>query len=164
MKDGIILKTGTYSDLEKLTNSETKMINLDGKTMIPGFIEGHGHIMGVGYNEMNLDLLQTSSYDEIIEKASIKVVTQDSINMIYESLSTKGQTLLFNMKYIKINKIINQIDILLSNKRVGYVENVQMVDGLDKIKIISQNMHNDVFAEVEKVAYKLIQELRSKSI
>jgi hypothetical protein len=39
-----------------------------------------------------------------------------------------------------------------------------MVDGLDKIKIISQNMHNDVFAEVEKVAYKLIQELRSKSI
>ena len=109
-------------------------------------------------------IISDDNYDEIIEKASIKVVTQDSINMIYESLSTKGQTLLFNMKYIKINKIINQIDILLSNKRVGYVENVQMVDGLDKIKIISQNMHNDVFAEVEKVAYKLIQELRSKSI
>jgi mitochondrial fission protein ELM1 len=109
-------------------------------------------------------IISDDNYDEIIEKASIKVVTQDSINMIYESLSTKGQTLLFNMKYIKINKIVNQIDILLSNKRVGYVENVQMVDGLDKIKIISQNMHNDVFAEVEKVAYKLIQELRSKSI
>jgi mitochondrial fission protein ELM1 len=109
-------------------------------------------------------IISDDNYDEIIEKASIKVVTQDSINMIYESLSTKGQTLLFNMKYIKINKIVNQINILLSNKRVGYVENVQMVDGLDKIKIISQNMHNDVFAEVEKVAYKLIQELRSKSI
>ena len=109
-------------------------------------------------------IISDDNYDEIIEKASIKVVTQDSINMIYESLSTKGQTLLFNMKYIKINKIVNQINILLSNKRVGYVENVQMVDGLDKIKIISQNMHNDVFAEVEKVAYKLIQELRTKSI
>jgi hypothetical protein len=84
--------------------------------------------------------------------------------MIYESLSSKGQTLLFNMKYIKINKIVNQINTLLDNKRVGYVENVQMVNGLDKIKIISQNIHNDVFAEVEKVAYKLIQDLRTKSI
>ena len=109
-------------------------------------------------------IISDDNYDEIIEKASIKVVTQDSINMIYESLSTKGQTLLFNMKYIKINKIVNQINTLLNNKRVGYVQNVQMVNGLDKIKIISQNMHNDVFAEVEKVAYKLIQELRTKSI
>ena len=41
-----------------------------------------------------------------IEKASIKVVTQDSVNMVYESLSTQGQTLIFNMKYIKMNKIV----------------------------------------------------------
>ena len=120
-------------------------------------------IKNIALTNKNL-IISDENYDEIIEKASIKVVTQDSINMIYESLSTKGQTLLFNMKYIKINKIVNQINILLSNKRVGYFENEQIVDGLDKIKIISQNMHNDVFAEVEKVAYKLIQELRSKSI
>jgi len=120
-------------------------------------------IKNIALTNKNL-IISDDNYDEIIEKASIKVVTQDSINMIYESLSTKGQTLLFNMKYIKINKIVNQINILLSNKRVGYFENEQIVDGLDKIKIISQNMHNDVFAEVEKVAYKLIQELRSKSI
>lgn len=75
IKDGKILKIGNYSDLEKLTNSETIKINLEGKTMIPGFIEGHGHIMGVGYNEMNLDLLQTSSYDEIIEKVMEKSKT-----------------------------------------------------------------------------------------
>ena len=35
--------------------------------MIPGFIEGHAHIMGTGYNQKNIDLLNTSSYDEIIE-------------------------------------------------------------------------------------------------
>ena len=35
--------------------------------MIPGFIEGHAHIMGIGYNQKNLDLLNTSSYDEIIQ-------------------------------------------------------------------------------------------------
>ena len=47
IKNGKILKTGNYSNLGNLISSKTKKINLDGKTMIPGFIEGHGHIMGV---------------------------------------------------------------------------------------------------------------------
>jgi mitochondrial fission protein ELM1 len=109
-------------------------------------------------------IIANDDYDEVIKNSSIKVITQDSVNMVYESLSTKGQTLLFNMKYIKINKIVKQIKILLSNKQVGYIENTHMTDGLNKIKIIPQNMHYDVFAEVEKVAYKLIQELKTKKI
>jgi mitochondrial fission protein ELM1 len=104
-------------------------------------------------------IIADDNYDGIIEKASIKVVTQDSVNMVYESLSTKGQTILFNMKYIKINKIVNQMNLLLSNKQVGYIENTQMVDDLNKIKIISQNLHHDVFAEVEKVSFILLREL-----
>jgi hypothetical protein len=39
-----------------------------------------------------------------------------------------------------------------------------MVEDLNKIKIMPQNTHYDVFAEVEKVAYKLIQELKSKNL
>jgi hypothetical protein len=109
-------------------------------------------------------IIADDNYDGIIEKASIKVVTQDSVNMVYESLSTKGQTILFNMKYIKINKIVNQMNLLLTNKQVGYIENTQMVDDLNKIKIISQNLHHDVFAEVEKVAFKLIQEFKTKNL
>jgi mitochondrial fission protein ELM1 len=114
-------------------------------------------------NNNNL-IMSDDNYDEIIEKASIKVVTQDSVNMVYESLSTKGQTILFNMKYIKVNKIVNQINLLLSNKYVGYIENTEMVNGLNKIKIMPQNTHHDVFAEVEKVAFKLIQKLKSKNL
>ena len=63
------------------------------------------------------------------------------------------------MKYIKINKIVNQMNLLLTNKQVGYIENTQMVDDLNKIKIISQNLHHDVFAEVEKVSFILLREL-----
>ena len=69
IKDDIILKTGNLTEVKKFTNSETYEINLEGKTMIPGFIEGHAHIMGTGYNQKNLDLLNTSSYDEIIQIA-----------------------------------------------------------------------------------------------
>ena len=115
-------------------------------------------------SENNNLVIAHDNYDEIIEKASVKVVTQDSMNMVYESLSTKGQTFLFNMKRIKVNKIVNQIGLLLKNKQVGYIENTKMTEDLNKIKIISQNLHHDVFAEVEKVAYKLIQELKSKNL
>ena len=66
VKDGIILKKGKYSEIKKLSNSSTNKINLEGKTMIPGFIEGHGHIMGVGYNQLNLDLLHTNRFEEIV--------------------------------------------------------------------------------------------------
>ena len=67
IKDDLIIKTGDISEIRKFTDNNTNEINLAGKTMIPGFIEGHAHIMGTGYNQKNLDLLNTSSYDEIIQ-------------------------------------------------------------------------------------------------
>jgi len=67
VKDGLIYDLGSIQKINKYKNENTKIIDLNGSTIIPGFIEGHGHIMGVGYNEMNLDLLKTNSYDEIID-------------------------------------------------------------------------------------------------
>jgi len=63
-----ILFAGRQADAEKYRGRETRLIDLNGKVMTPGFIEGHGHILGLGYNEMNLDLLATTSFEEIIEK------------------------------------------------------------------------------------------------
>ena len=100
------------------------------------------------------------SFDEIIKRASIKFITQDSMNMVYESLSTKGQTFVFNMKYKNENKITKQINKLLENKQIGYIENISMSDGLKKIKIQPQNPHYEVFAEVEKLSFQLTDELR----
>src|SRR5690606_1563741 len=38
------------------------------RIMTPGFIEGHGHIMGIGYNKMRLNLTTATSFDDIIEQ------------------------------------------------------------------------------------------------
>ena len=100
------------------------------------------------------------SFDEIIKRASIKFITQDSMNMVYESLSTKGQTFVFNMKYKNENKITKQIKKLLENKQIGYIENISISDGLKKIKIQPQNIHHEVFAEVEKLSFQLADELK----
>ena len=101
------------------------------------------------------------NFDEIIKHASIKFITQDSMNMVYESLSTKGQTFVFNMKYKNENKITKQIKKLIENKQIGYIENIAMSDGLKKIKIQPQNPHYEVFAEVEKLSFLLAGKLKT---
>ena len=101
------------------------------------------------YNDTNI-----CSYDEIISQSSIKVVTQDSVNMIYESLSSRGETILFNMDYIKMNKIVGLVHNLLKNKKVGYIDDGDLTGGLKAMKIVKQH-DRTLYAEVEKLAYKI---------
>jgi len=63
-----IIYAGDLKNLSKYQGENTQVIDLQGKTMTPGFIEGHGHIMGLGYNELNLDLMSVTSYEEMVEK------------------------------------------------------------------------------------------------
>ena len=63
-----IVFTGDLKDVSKYEGENTRIIDLQGKTMTPGFIEGHGHFMGLGYNELNLDLMSVTSYEELVEK------------------------------------------------------------------------------------------------
>ncbi|NKI26396.1 amidohydrolase [Arenibacter sp. 6A1] len=75
IKDNIILFAGSLAEAEKFKTDQTQLINLEGKTMTPGLIEGHGHFMGLGYNELNLDLMHTTSYQEIVAAVAEKVKT-----------------------------------------------------------------------------------------
>ncbi|MEP0134274.1 MAG: amidohydrolase [Eudoraea sp.] len=74
-KDNVILFAGSLDEAEQYKNDQTQLINLDGRTMTPGLIEGHGHFMGLGYNELNLDLINTTSYQEIVDAVAEKVET-----------------------------------------------------------------------------------------
>ncbi len=66
VKNGRILMRGKKVDVMRRMDDDTKMLDLKGQTLIPGFIEGHGHLLDVGYQEMNLDLSNVSSYEEMI--------------------------------------------------------------------------------------------------
>ena len=66
-KDSIILFAGKLEEAEKYKNEQTQIIDLEGKTMSPGLIEGHGHFMGLGNAELEIDLLNTTSYQELID-------------------------------------------------------------------------------------------------
>lgn len=70
VKDGMIMAVGSSSDIMKYQGDETEMVDLNGQTMTPGFIESHAHMMGVGYNKLELDLMYVKTYDELVAKVA----------------------------------------------------------------------------------------------
>jgi predicted amidohydrolase YtcJ len=52
VKEGRIIATGKEVDLLQLCERNAQMINLDGKTMLPGFIDSHGHFPWNGNDEL----------------------------------------------------------------------------------------------------------------
>jgi len=74
-KSNKILFAGSLIEAETYNNQQTQMIDLEANTMTLGLIEGHGHFMGLGYNELRLDLMNTSSYRDIIDAVAERVKT-----------------------------------------------------------------------------------------
>lgn len=66
LKDGRILALGSSEEIAQFVSPETDVIDLNGRVALPGFIEGHGHFLSLGESLMNLDLVPTSSFDEIV--------------------------------------------------------------------------------------------------
>ena len=59
------------------------MIDVKGQLVIPGFIEGHGHFTGVGTAQLNLNLMNTKSWDEIVAMVAERVKTAKPGEWIY---------------------------------------------------------------------------------
>jgi predicted amidohydrolase YtcJ len=61
-----IVAAGTASEINEWIGKNTNILDLKGKVMTPGFIEGHGHIMGLGYSELHLNLTLAKNYEEVV--------------------------------------------------------------------------------------------------
>ena len=48
---------------------------MNGQLVIPGFVEGHGHFTGVGEAQLNLNLMNVRSWDEIVAMVAEAVKT-----------------------------------------------------------------------------------------
>lgn len=61
-----IVALGTTDEIQKYVGPSTQVIDLAGLTAVPGLIEGHGHFMGLGQSKMVLDLMDVTSWDDIV--------------------------------------------------------------------------------------------------
>ena len=61
-----IAAVGSDAEIAGYIGPDTRVIELAGRLAVPGFIEGHGHFLGVGEARLNLDLTGARSWDDIV--------------------------------------------------------------------------------------------------
>lgn len=66
VENGKIVKVGLKEEILKLKNEDTELVDLDGKTMLPGFIDPHSHIIAVAQTLMIVNLSDANSKEEFI--------------------------------------------------------------------------------------------------
>lgn len=67
VRDGKIFKIGKKEDLLKLTNKDTKLIDLKGKTLMPSFIDCHSHFFAYAQSLLQPSLENATNFDEIVD-------------------------------------------------------------------------------------------------
>ncbi len=67
VNQGKILETGTTADLEKKYHAK-ETINANKQFIFPGFIDAHSHFLGYGLTLQQVNLVGTSSWDDVVRK------------------------------------------------------------------------------------------------
>jgi predicted amidohydrolase YtcJ len=57
VKDGKILAVGSKDEVLKTKSDATKIVDLTGKTMLPGFVDAHGHVFMGGIQALSANML-----------------------------------------------------------------------------------------------------------
>lgn len=61
-----VTAVGSNDDIAAYIGPETEVIELNGRFAMPGFIEGHGHYMGLGRAKQILDLRNVDNWNEVV--------------------------------------------------------------------------------------------------
>ena len=61
-----IIRVGKDADVLALKAPSTRVLDLRGATIVPGFHDAHGHVVGLGASLQDVDLRGTSSYEEVV--------------------------------------------------------------------------------------------------
>ncbi|MBK9312822.1 MAG: amidohydrolase [Acidobacteria bacterium] len=70
---GKIVFLGTTKDVKPFEGKGTKVVDLKGRTVVPGLSDAHYHLSGVGQREMTLNLEGTTSLDDFLSKVKARV-------------------------------------------------------------------------------------------
>jgi predicted amidohydrolase YtcJ len=62
-----IIAVGSNSDMQPLIGPQTRVVDLGGRLAIPGFIEGHGHLMSLGHAQLHLDLTTARRWEDVVQ-------------------------------------------------------------------------------------------------
>jgi predicted amidohydrolase YtcJ len=75
VRGGRILFVGSNAEARVLANRSTRVIDLKGATVVPGIVDAHAHLVGLGITLARVNLAGSTSYDEVIER--VKAFSKD---------------------------------------------------------------------------------------
>ena len=67
VKDGKIIAVGTTSEIGE-TYKANDTLNVEGQTIVPGFIDAHCHFLGLGLNQQAVNLVGTKSFEDMVKR------------------------------------------------------------------------------------------------
>jgi predicted amidohydrolase YtcJ len=73
IKGDRIVFVGANADVQRFVGPNTRVVDLQGKTVLPGFTDSHQHLSGVGQREMTLNLEGTTSLEDFLAKVKARV-------------------------------------------------------------------------------------------
>jgi predicted amidohydrolase YtcJ len=68
VRDGKVLFSGSAGEALALRGAGTRVVDLGGRTVIPGMVDAHAHLLGLGQSLRTVNLFGAKSYDEIIAR------------------------------------------------------------------------------------------------
>lgn len=68
-----VLAVGSDEEIGRLRGDGTRVFDLGGRTAMPGFIDGHAHLVGIGDARIALDLRGAKSWDEVVGRVAAAV-------------------------------------------------------------------------------------------
>jgi hypothetical protein len=65
-----VLAVGSDAEVRRLAGDGTRVVDLAGRTAMPGFIDGHAHLVGIGDARIALDLRGARGWDEVVSRVA----------------------------------------------------------------------------------------------
>jgi predicted amidohydrolase YtcJ len=83
VRDGRIVFAGDRARAEAMVGAQTRVIDLKGATMFPGFTDAHAHLREIGERELTLNLEGSASLAEAMQRLKARVAETPKGRFVY---------------------------------------------------------------------------------
>ncbi|MCP3028474.1 amidohydrolase [Halobacillus sp. A5] len=98
-----ILQTGTNEEVSETVSEQTEIIDLQGRSLLPGFIDAHAHLELYGTNQLGVNCKTVNSIEELQQKLMI------TANAVPDGEWIRGWG--YNQNYLKEGRHLTKWDL-----------------------------------------------------
>jgi len=150
IRSGQILQVGSNSEISVCKGSETEMIDLNHKLVLPGFIDSHTHFLDGGFNLTGVKLRDVSGRHEFVERIEAQAKNLGPGRWIREGSwdhQLFDPPVLPSKEWIDRCTLENPVCIIRMDMHMALVNSLAL-----KIAGISRDTHSPAGGEIDKDA------------